>query len=161
METGWVRMRGRRRRRAARSPTARPRLPSHFGLEAVGDLPGIDELKGAGLLDGRLPATSRPAAADDRRLREDEDPLEPGDLDLGLAPRGRRRRARRHPGSRDAAIGDHNHRRCEKREGSGYDRARSLAGDDDVVNAGEPLRTIRGDVLSAQTSAFRRTRKTA
>jgi segregation and condensation protein B len=27
----------------------------HFGLEAVGDLPGLDDLKAAGLLDGRLP----------------------------------------------------------------------------------------------------------
>ena len=26
---------------------------SHFGLEEVGDLPGLDELKGSGLLDGR------------------------------------------------------------------------------------------------------------
>jgi segregation and condensation protein B len=61
---------------------------SHFGLDAVGDLPGLDELKGAGLLDGRLPAGfAVPMPSDDPALREDEDPLEPGDLDLGLAPR--------------------------------------------------------------------------
>ena len=61
---------------------------AHFGLEAIGDLPGLDELKGAGLLDGRLPAGfSVPLPSDDPALREDEDPLEPGDLDLGLAPR--------------------------------------------------------------------------
>ena len=61
---------------------------SHFGLEQLGDLPGLDELKGSGMLDGRLPPNfSVPVPSDDPALREDEDPLEPGDLDLGLAPR--------------------------------------------------------------------------
>ena len=40
------------------------------------------------LLDGRLPpGFNVPMPSDDPTLREDEDPLEPGDLDLGLAPR--------------------------------------------------------------------------
>jgi segregation and condensation protein B len=61
---------------------------SHFGLDRLDDLPGLEELKGSGLLDGRLPAGfSVPMPSDDPALREDEDPLEPGDLDLGLAPR--------------------------------------------------------------------------
>jgi segregation and condensation protein B len=61
---------------------------SHFGLDALDDLPGVEELKGSGLLDGRLPpGFSVPMPSDDPALREDEDPLEPGDLDLGLAPR--------------------------------------------------------------------------
>jgi segregation and condensation protein B len=56
-------------------------------LDAVGDLPGLEELKGAGMLDGRLPPEfSVPMPSDDPTLRDDEDPLEPGDLDLGLAP---------------------------------------------------------------------------
>jgi segregation and condensation protein B len=39
------------------------------------------------LLDGRLPpGFSVPMPSDDPTLRDDEDPLEPGDLDLGLAP---------------------------------------------------------------------------
>jgi hypothetical protein len=60
---------------------------SHFGLDAVADLPGLEELKGSGLLDGRLPpGFAVPMPSDDPALREDEDPLEPGDLDLGLAP---------------------------------------------------------------------------
>jgi len=59
----------------------------HFGLEALGDLPGLEELKGSGLLDGRLPpGFTVPAPTDDPTLREDEDPLEPDDLDLTLAP---------------------------------------------------------------------------
>ena len=51
----------------------------------MSDLPGIDELKGSGLLDGRLPpGFSVPMPSDDPASRDDEDRLEPGDLDLGL-----------------------------------------------------------------------------
>ena len=88
LETGWVRPRGRRKApgRPVTYGTTEAFL-SHFGLEALDDLPGLEELKGSGLLDGRLPAGfSVPTPSDDPALREDEDPLEPGDLDLGLAP---------------------------------------------------------------------------
>src|SRR6476619_3797204 len=88
LETGWIKPRGRRRApgRPLTYGTTETFL-SHFGLDAVGDLPGLDELKGLGLLDGRLPAGfSVPMPSDDPALREDEDPLEPGDLDLTLAP---------------------------------------------------------------------------
>ncbi len=88
METGWIRPRGRRKTpgRPITYGTSEDFL-SHFGLEALGDLPGLEELKGSGLLDGRLPpGFSVPAPSDDPALRDDEDPLEPGDLDLGLAP---------------------------------------------------------------------------
>ena len=56
METGWVRLRGRKRTpgRPVTYGTTEDFL-LHFGLENVGDLPGLDELKAAGLLDGRLP----------------------------------------------------------------------------------------------------------
>ena len=88
METGWIRPRGRRKtpgRPVTYGTTAD--FLSHFGLDAVGDLPGLEELKGAGMFDGRLPAGfSVPMPSDDAALRDDEDPLEPGDLDLGLAP---------------------------------------------------------------------------
>jgi segregation and condensation protein B len=89
LETGWIRPRGRRKApgRPLTYGTTEEFL-SHFGLEALSDLPGLDELKGSGLLDGRLPpGFSVPVPSDDPALREDEDPLEPGDLDLGLAPR--------------------------------------------------------------------------
>jgi len=88
LETGWVRLRGRRKApgRPVTYGTAEAFL-SHFGLEALTDLPGLDELKGAGLIEGTLPAEfSVPVPCDDPALRDDEDPLEPGDLDLGLAP---------------------------------------------------------------------------
>lgn len=88
LETGWIKPRGRRKvpGRPLTYGTTEAFL-SHFGLDAVGDLPGLDELKGSGLLDGRLPAGfAVPMPSDDPALREDEDPLEPGDLDLGLAP---------------------------------------------------------------------------
>jgi segregation and condensation protein B len=88
LETGWIRLRGRRKApgRPVTYGTSEAFL-SHFGLEALTDLPGLDDLKGAGLLEGSLPAGfSVPVPSDDPALREDEDPLEPGDLDLGLAP---------------------------------------------------------------------------
>ena len=92
LETGWIKPRGRRKvpGRPLTFGTTEAFL-SHFGLDAVGDLPGLEELKGSGLLDGRLPAGfAVPMPSDDPALREDEDPLEPGDLDLGLAPRAER-----------------------------------------------------------------------
>jgi segregation and condensation protein B len=88
LKTGWIRPRGRRKApgRPITYGTTEDFL-SHFGLEAVGDLPGLDELKGAGLLEGNLPlGFAVPMPSDDSTLRDDEDPLEPGDLDLGLAP---------------------------------------------------------------------------
>src|ERR1700723_889253 len=56
LETGWVRLRG--RRRAPGRPITYGTTEAfllHFGLEVIGDLPGLEELKGAGLFDGRLP----------------------------------------------------------------------------------------------------------
>jgi segregation and condensation protein B len=89
LETGWIRPRGRRKvpGRPITYGTSEAFL-SHFGLEAVDSLPGLDELKGAGLLDGRLPPGFEiPVPSDDNTLRDDEEPLDPGDLiDLGLAP---------------------------------------------------------------------------
>src|SRR5262245_2786792 len=88
LETGWIRPRGRRKTpgRPLTFGTTEQFL-SQFNLEAVGDLPGLDELRGTGLLDSRLPGGFNvPTPSDDPQLREDEDPLEPGDLDLALAP---------------------------------------------------------------------------
>ena len=88
LETGWVRLRGRRKApgRPVTYGTTEAFL-SHFGLEALADLPGLDELKGAGLIEGSLPTDFNvPLPSDDPALREDEEPLEPGDLDLGLVP---------------------------------------------------------------------------
>ena len=89
LETGWIRPRG--RRKAPGRPITygtTEAFVSHFGLEQLSDLPGLEELKGSGLLDGRVPPEfTVPMPTDDPALREDEDPLEPGDLDFGLAPR--------------------------------------------------------------------------
>ncbi len=78
LETGWVRLRGRRRtpgRPVTYATTENFLL--HFGLEAIGDLPGLEELKGAGLFDGRLPKEFQiPLPNDDAALSADEDPLE-------------------------------------------------------------------------------------
>ena len=88
LETGWVRLRGRRKApgRPVTYGTSEAFL-SHFGLDVLGDLPGLDELKGAGLVDATMPAEfAVPVPSDDPALREDEEPLGPEDIDLGLAP---------------------------------------------------------------------------
>jgi segregation and condensation protein B len=89
LETGWIRPRGRRKTpgRPLTFGTTEAFL-SQFSLEQLGDLPGLDELKGSGLLDTRLPTGfSVPSPSDDPALREDEEPLESGDdLQLTLAP---------------------------------------------------------------------------
>ncbi len=87
METGWVRLRGRRRtpgRPVTYGTTAG--FLDHFSLERIDDLPGLDELKGSGFIEGQLSKSlSVPVPNDDPDLREDEDPLEDmfGPLDAG------------------------------------------------------------------------------
>jgi segregation and condensation protein B len=89
METGWVRMRGRRKTpgRPITFGTTEGFL-AHFGLNAVGDLPGLDELRQTGMFDGRVPANlSMPLPSDDPTLRADEDPLEADQMILSVEER--------------------------------------------------------------------------
>lgn len=84
IEAGWVRLRG-RRRSPGRPVTFGTTVGflEHFGLDTISDLPGLDELKGAGLFDGRLPASfGMPLPSDDPSLREDEDPVDTDMLDF-------------------------------------------------------------------------------
>jgi len=88
METGWIKMRGRRRTpgRPVTYGTTESFL-DHFGLPDIRDLPGVEELRGAGLLSARMPAHfSIPVpSVDPDELTEDEDPLNDIDLEeLGL-----------------------------------------------------------------------------
>ncbi len=86
LESEWVRMRGRRRvpGRPVTYGTSQIFL-DHFGLESLKDLPGLEELKAAGLLDDRLPpGFSVPVPDPDNDPEEDQldadheflDPLE-------------------------------------------------------------------------------------
>ena len=88
METEWVRMRG-RRRTPGRPVTygTTDKFLDHFALEEIRDLPGMEELKGAGLLSSRMPSNfSVPIPPSDLDLlTDDEDPLTDIDLEeLGL-----------------------------------------------------------------------------
>ncbi|BCH25243.1 SMC-Scp complex subunit ScpB [Mesorhizobium sp. L-8-3] len=88
LETEWVRMRG-RRKTPGRPVTygTTEKFLDHFQLEEIRDLPGMEELKGAGLLSTRMPSNfSIPQPpADPDALTEDEDPLTDIDLEeLGL-----------------------------------------------------------------------------
>ena len=81
MEAGWIRMRGRRKSpgRPITYGTTEEFL-DHFALSSIKDLPGLDELKGAGLLEGHIPAGfSIPSPTDDEALTNDEDPLDAED----------------------------------------------------------------------------------
>jgi segregation and condensation protein B len=88
LEAGWVKLRG-RRRTPGRPVTYGTTLGflTHFGLEDIGDLPGVDELKAAGLLTARIPEQFRvpnPRVSPDA-LTDDEDALTDIDLEeLGL-----------------------------------------------------------------------------
>jgi segregation and condensation protein B len=78
LETGWIKLRGRRRApgRPVTYGTTEAFL-EHFGFDSIQDLPGLNELKGAGLLDSNLPpGFSMPNPSDAPDLHEDEDPLE-------------------------------------------------------------------------------------
>ncbi len=93
LEIGWIRPKGRRRTpgRPVTWGTSETFL-DHFGLETLEALPGVEELKAAGLLDARpavnalaargdlLSAEEIPADAADLEEEDDEEPLLPEDF---------------------------------------------------------------------------------
>lgn len=92
LETGWVRLRGRRRSpgRPVCYGTSQTFL-EHFGLETVKDLPGLEELKSAGLLSSRLPPSfviPSPDDDDDAELDPLEDEVTADLFDGEAAPEG-------------------------------------------------------------------------
>ncbi|MDP1875841.1 SMC-Scp complex subunit ScpB [Phenylobacterium sp.] len=78
LELGLVRMRGRRRTpgRPVTYGTTDAFL-EHYGLASLGDLPGMAEMKAAGLLSLDLPADF--SVPDPTAARSDEDPLDTSD----------------------------------------------------------------------------------
>ncbi|MEM5501406.1 SMC-Scp complex subunit ScpB [Ahrensia kielensis] len=83
LETSWIKLRG-RRKTPGRPVTYGTTLEfmDHFGLGEIRDLPGMEELKAAGLLSARMPAGfSVPMPSiDPDALTDDEEEL--GDIDL-------------------------------------------------------------------------------
>jgi segregation and condensation protein B len=84
LEVGWIRPRGRRRvpGRPLTFGTTELFL-SQFGLDALGDLPGAEELKSAGFLDlSNVQGLSVPMPREmaEGEMEEDEDPLDAEDL---------------------------------------------------------------------------------
>ena len=80
MEVGWIRIRG--RRRVPGRPITYGTTDSfleHFGLESVGDLPGMDELKAAGFLEAMPPTGFGDMPMPSAELAPDEDPYEGGE----------------------------------------------------------------------------------
>lgn len=85
MEAGWIKP-GKRREVPGRPVTwlSTQAFLDHFGLERLADLPGMDELKAAGLLDKRPAIEAMPNAADlfEGEEGEESDPQEVTDEDL-------------------------------------------------------------------------------
>ena len=82
LEMEWIRF-GRRKMTPGRPVTfvVTQEFLAHFGLESPRDLPGLKELRAAGLLDNRAPPSSMPGARseddeDDGMLLADEDQSE-------------------------------------------------------------------------------------
>ncbi|BBK30887.1 segregation and condensation protein B [Stella humosa] len=91
MEASWIRPKGRRQTpgRPATWVTTDQFL-AHFGLDQLADLPGIDELKAAGLLDQRpvlnpLPSELETPVDDGDDEREDPAEVPPEDADDGVS----------------------------------------------------------------------------
>lgn len=86
LDIGWVRMRGRRKTpgRPVTYGTTEAFL-SHYGLNEVSDLPGLQELKGAGLLEASLPpGFDIPIPRGGDELTADEDPLDGSEAEQPL-----------------------------------------------------------------------------
>jgi segregation and condensation protein B len=80
MEAGWVKP-GRRREIPGRPVTwiTTPKFLDHFGLENIKDLPGMDDLKAAGLLDKRPAIENVPGTSD---LFDGKDKTEMPNMDV-------------------------------------------------------------------------------
>jgi segregation and condensation protein B len=83
LEAGWIAPRGRRETpgRPLQWGTTNAFL-DHFGLESLKELPGVEELRAAGLLDRRSGATSIAMQQDDL----EDDPEEDEDIQLDFLP---------------------------------------------------------------------------
>lgn len=130
LEAGWIRPRGRKRvpGRPVTWGTSRGFL-DHFGLESLDDLPGVEELKAAGLLDKRPALTALSARglltdlddADDVDL-PDEEETEESEAEL-LA----------------ADFGDEEAERLEADAGEGEEEAERLEAEGEVAEEeGDP-----------------------
>jgi segregation and condensation protein B len=80
MESGWIRPKGHKQTpgRPATWVTT-PEFLVHFGLDGLADLPGIDELKAAGLLDPRPAASLTDMVAETAPAEPPDDANDDGD----------------------------------------------------------------------------------
>jgi segregation and condensation protein B len=85
MEAGWIRIRGRKRTpgRPVTYGTTEAFL-SHFGLENIGHLPGLEDLKTAGFFDA-VPPANFTVPNPSETLAPDEDPYEGDEGDIAAA----------------------------------------------------------------------------
>jgi segregation and condensation protein B len=89
MEAGWVRPKG-HRASPGRPATwiTTPEFLVQFGLDSIADLPGVDELKAAGLLDARSTTQLGEMSEDARAIGEaEEEPREEEGADAEMFPK--------------------------------------------------------------------------
>lgn len=87
LDIGWVALRGRRKDAPGRPVlyATTEAFLEHFGLESVSDLPGMSDLKAAGLLDARLPpGFAVPSPRDIGATEQDDEDDEAGDSEFAL-----------------------------------------------------------------------------
>jgi segregation and condensation protein B len=84
MESGWIRPKGHKQTpgRPATWVTT-PEFLVHFGLDGLADLPGIDELKAAGLLDPRPAASLTDMVADSAPAEPPDEADDDGEDEAG------------------------------------------------------------------------------
>ena len=89
LEAGWIKPKG-RRRTPGRPMTwgTTDGFLDHFGLEKIGDLPGMDELKAAGLLDARPALTAYAARGEVAAIGDLLEDIEEEEIDEPLDPDG-------------------------------------------------------------------------
>jgi segregation and condensation protein B len=77
LEMEWIRL-GRRKMTPGRPVTfvVTPEFLDHFGLESARDLPGLKELRAAGLLENRPPPSLMPVAGNESNEDDDDEVIE-------------------------------------------------------------------------------------
>ena len=175
LEIGWIKPKGRRETpgRPVTWATTDAFL-EHFGLESCDALPGVEELKAAGLLDARATVATlgtqglpngAPVAEDERTKRATSPTCWPSGTKRSGSQAGRRRLRSRGPAPRrsggqrgrgtrtaEGADGDERRRRRGLRRRRGFRRGRGRDDEDDVESAGESEGEGEGDAQPDEDS---------
>jgi segregation and condensation protein B len=107
MESGWIKP-GKRKQTPGRPVTwlTTEAFLEHFGLDSLTDLPGLEELKAAGLLDARPTSLGDSAEASTEPEDESDAEREEIETELGLEPAEEEDTGDEHPKAPVGGSGD-------------------------------------------------------